>query len=127
MRSIVGSRNSPQDSPREGRAALADAARLACCTKQVVSKGSTVSPPNDEGHRANGAPQVQAKDQHSHFANDDDAGKAFAAMQARAALCGCTLHELAGGTYLVGRWNCSKSVPCLRAVGYLLRQIGGRQ
>ena len=46
-------------------------------------------------------------------------------MKARAALCGCTLHELADG-YLVGKWNYSKAVPCLRAVGDLLRQIGGR-
>ena len=52
--------------------------------------------------------------------------KAFSTMQARAALCGCTLHELADGAFLVGRWNCSKVVPCLRAVGDLLCQIGGR-
>ena len=63
--------------------------------------------------------------QHRDFANDGDAGKALATMKARAALCGCTLHELADG-YLVGRWNYSKAVPCLRAVGALLRQIGGR-
>ncbi|WP_144290193.1 hypothetical protein [Ideonella sp. A 288] len=60
------------------------------------------------------------------FANDGDSGKALATMKARAALCGCTLHELSDGAFLVCRWNYSKAVPCLRAVGDLLRQIGGR-
>ena len=80
---------------------------------------------NDEGAGVCGAnPPNANQDQHSHFANDGDAGKALATMKARAALCGCTLHELADG-YLVGKWNYSKAVPCLRAVGDLLRQIGG--
>lgn len=82
--------------------------------------------PNDEGHRANGAPAIQAQNEHPYFANDGDAGKALATMKARAARCGCSLHELADGGYLVGRWNYSKAVPCLRAVGDLLRQFGGR-
>lgn len=82
--------------------------------------------PNDKGHRANGAPETH-ENQHRDFANDGNASKALTTMQARAALCGCTLHELADGAYLVGRWNYSKAVPCLRAVGDLLRQIGGRQ
>ena len=84
-----------------------------------------MSRPNDEGHRAHGALENQTQNQHPHFANDGDAGKALATMKARAELCGCTLHELADG-YLVGKWNYSKAVPCLRAVGDLLRQIGGR-
>ena len=86
-----------------------------------------MSRPNDEGHRANGAPQIQAQTNHKHFANDDGDGKALATMKARAALCGCTLIEMADGEFLVARWNYSKAVPCLRAVGNLLRQIGGRQ
>lgn len=85
-----------------------------------------MSRPNDEGQRANAAPQVQTQNQHLHFANDDDGSKALATMKARAALCGCTLHELSDGAYLVGKWNYSRAVPCLRAVGDLLRQIGGR-
>ena len=85
-----------------------------------------MSRPNDEGQRANAAPQVQTQNQLLHFASDGAAGKALATMQARAALCGCTLLELADGGYLVGKWNYSKAVPCLRAVGDLLRQIGGR-
>ena len=84
-----------------------------------------MSRPHDKGHRVNGAPLEQAQPNHLYFANDDVGSKALATMKARAALCGCTLHELSDG-YLVGRWNYSKAVPCLRAVGDLLRQIGGR-
>lgn len=58
---------------------------------------------------------------------DGDKRKAFTTMQARAALCGCSLNELADGAFLVSRWNYSKSVPCLRAVADLLSQIGGRE
>ena len=79
---------------------------------------------NDEGHRANGAPEIY-ENRHRYCPTDDDASKALASMKAKAALCGCTLHQLSAG-YLVGKWNYSKAVPCLRAVGNLLRQIGGR-
>ena len=48
----------------------------------------------------------------------------LATMRARPAHRGCTLYELSDG-YLVGRWRCSKAVPCLRSVGDLLRRIGG--
>ena len=85
-----------------------------------------MSRPNSEGQRANAAPQLPNQNQHLDFDSDDDASKARATMQARAALCGCTLHELSDGAYLVGRWNYSKAVQCLRAVGDLLRQIGGQ-
>jgi hypothetical protein len=54
-------------------------------------------------------------------------------MQARATLCGCTQHDLPDGAYLVCRWNYGKAVrnyseavPCIRVVGDLLCQIGGR-
>ncbi len=86
-----------------------------------------MSRPNDEGAGDCGAyPPKTNQNQNRHFANDDGGSKALSTMKARAALCGCTLHELAGGAYLVGKWNYSKAVPCLRAVGDLLRQIGGR-
>ena len=81
-----------------------------------------MSRPNDEGQRCTAAPQVQTQSNHPHFANDDGASKALATMKARAALCGCTLHELSHGEFLVG----SRAVPCLRAVGNMLRQMGGR-
>ena len=85
--------------------------------RAVVNPTSEKAPDaaNDEGQRANAAPQVQTQNQHLHFASDGAAGKALA-----------TMHELANGGYLVGKWNYSKAVPCLRAVGDLLRQIGGR-
>lgn len=82
--------------------------------------------PNDEGHRVNGAHQVQAQTNRQHFANEEGDGKALATMKARAALYGCTLIEMADGEFLVARWNYSKALPCLRAVGDLLRQLGGR-
>ena len=86
-----------------------------------------MSRPNDEGAGDCGAhPPKTYQNQNLHCADDDGDGKALSTMKARAALCGCTLHELSDG-YLVGRWNYSKAVPCLRAVGDLLRQIGARQ
>ena len=83
--------------------------------------------PNGKGASSTNADAPEThENQHPHFANDGDAGKALATMKARAALCGCALHELSDG-YLVAKWNYSKAVPCLRAVGALLRQIGGRE
>jgi hypothetical protein len=83
--------------------------------------------PNSKGAGVCGtnAPETH-NNQPPHFANDDGDGKALATMTAQAARCGCALHELSDGGYLVCRWNYSKAVPCLRAVGDLLRQIGGR-
>lgn len=82
---------------------------------------------NDEGAGVCGAnPPNANQDQDLHFANDDGDGKALATMKARAALCGCTLIEMADGEFLVARWNFSRAVPCLRAVGDLLRQMGVR-
>ena len=86
-----------------------------------------MSRPHDEGHRANDAPQVQTQNQHLHFAND---GAARKALVARAARCRCMLHEVSGthnGAFLGGDWNYIKAAPCLRSVGDMLRQIGGRQ
>lgn len=59
------------------------------------------------------------------FANDDVAGEALAAMQARAEFWDSTLHKLADGAYFLGRRGDSKAVPCLLPVSDLLRQIGG--
>ncbi len=82
-----------------------------------------MSRPNDEGAGDCGSyPPKTYQNQNLHFADDDGDSKALATMKARAALCGCTLIEMAGGEFLVA----SKAVPCLRAVGDLLRQIGGR-
>jgi hypothetical protein len=83
-------------------------------------------PGNDEGHRANDAPRAQTLTNTLDFAEATEHGQAFAAMKARAARCGCTLHQLADDTYLLTRWNCCRALPCLRAVGDFLRQMGGR-
>jgi hypothetical protein len=91
----------------------------------LVPEGCKVSGPNESGHRANGARQKPNQSQQADSANDDGDRKSLATMRARAALCGCTLHEMAIGEYMVARWNYSKAVPCLRAVGDLLRRIGG--
>ena len=82
--------------------------------------------PHKEGNRANGAPEVQIQNQQRHFAVDDGHGKALATLKAQAALCGCSLVELADGSFLICRWDYSRAVPGLREVGDLLRQIGGR-
>ena len=59
------------------------------------------------------------------FADNGSSSKALASMKRRAAECGCAAHEMADGSYLVSKWGCSKSLPCLRAIGDLLRRIGG--
>lgn len=83
--------------------------------------------PNGKGASSTNADAPEThENQHLHFANDGAARKALAA---RAARCGCTLHEVAdthNGEFLGGHWNYSKPAPCLRSVGALLRQIGGR-
>ena len=56
----------------------------------------------------------------------DDAERAFSSMQAAAALLGCTLHSLACGGYLLGRWTVCRELPDLAAVGALLRQMRAR-
>jgi hypothetical protein len=87
----------------------------------------SVTPTSDEAGSARNAPAPEKQDQQTeaYFAVDDASRKAVATMRARAALAGCTLHELADGGYLVCRWNLSTFAPCLRCVGDLLRQIGG--
>jgi len=82
--------------------------------------------PNDDGAGARNANPAKTLDnQRMDFDSDDGDSKAFATMQARAAMAGCTLLELSDG-YLFSRWNYGKVVPCLRCVGDMLRQIGGR-
>lgn len=81
--------------------------------------------PNGKGVGVCGTnPPETCDNQPLHFANSDDTSKALATLKAKAALCGCTLIEMADGEFLVARWNYSRAVPCLRSVGNLLRQIG---
>ena len=79
---------------------------------------------------ADGPALLRNKDQesgHRDFASDEANRKAIAKMTARAALVGCTLHDLPDGGYLVTRWSWCKPLADLRSVGDLLRKIGGRQ
>lgn len=85
-------------------------------------------PGRDKGAGVCGAePPETHQNEHLDFAEAAEQGQVLATMRARAARCGCTLHQLADGTYLLTRWSCSRALPCLRAVGDLLRQMGGRQ
>lgn len=64
--------------------------------------------PNDEGQRWRAAPQVQTQTNHVYFANDGGARKAL---------------DLES---LLARLNYNAAEPSLRAVGDMLREIGGR-
>ena len=50
--------------------------------------------------------------------------KHFDTLAAQAALAGCTLHELAGGGFLLCRWGMAKELPGLRAVAAMLDRMG---
>jgi len=95
----------------------------------LATLGAATAPPACLNPTSDNAPwqaRVEGKEKADNrdFASDDAQGKALATMKARAALCGCSLHEMTDGTFLVARWNYSKAVPCLRAVGDMLRQMG---
>ncbi len=55
----------------------------------------------------------------------DVACKAVIVMMAQAAMAGCNLHPIEGRGFLLSRRGLSEELLCLRAVGDLLRQIGG--
>lgn len=55
---------------------------------------------------------------------DDAAGKAFATMQAQAALAGWELVALADGTFTLHRWGQFPHAPDLHAARQFLRQVG---
>ena len=85
-----------------------------------------MSPANDEGQRANVAPQVQTQTQHVDYSSADGIGKAFDTLRAQLEMCGCGLHEMADHGYFVSCGNLSRQLPDLRAVRQMLMQIGGR-
>jgi len=86
-----------------------------------------MSRPNDQGVGVRGAnPPKTLNNTHPDFASDIASGQALAAMQSRAALAGCAVYQLGEGGFVVGGRGYSKAAPDLRAVGNLLRQIGGR-
>lgn len=61
----------------------------------------------------------------SHHCATAEAAKQFRTLQARAALCGCELHALAGGGYLLSRWCLTYELHDTLAVEALLVQMGG--
>jgi len=73
-----------------------------------------------------GGPTPQDNTQNAWIVTDLDAGrKAYVTLQARAALAGFQLHELAGGELLLTRWGLAKSCPDLYSVGRFLDQVTG--
>lgn len=97
-------------------------------TNHADMTAGSVTPENDEAGSARNAPAPEKFDQQTglNFASDIGHGKALATLKAQAALCGCSLVELADGSFLICRWDYSRALPGLREVGDLLRQIGGR-
>lgn len=77
-------------------------------------------PAGEIAGRAHGEANTDIVDQQSNERQD------FEKAQAKAALLGCTLHQLSSGGYLLGRWTMCRELPDLRAVLTLLAQIGGR-
>lgn len=51
--------------------------------------------------------------------------KLFASLQARFAMLGHSVYELADGSYLVTRWGFARQCPDAHALTAFLRQIGG--
>jgi len=93
--------------------------------------GAAAAPPAGVTPTSDNAPwqgrvEGNEKTDDGDFASDDARGQALATMKARAALCGCSLHEMADGAFFVAGLKNRMAVPCLRAVGDMLRQIGGR-
>ena len=68
-----------------------------------------MSRPHDDGHRANGARQEQTQNNHLHFANGGAVSKALVDRES-----------------LLASLNYNAAEPSIRAVGDILREIGGR-
>jgi len=54
-----------------------------------------------------------------------EADKTLNTLQARAALCGCSLIKLKDDTLLLSRWGQSKEFPSTESVEGVLRQMEG--
>ncbi len=83
-------------------------------------------PPGVQAEGFKGQEQDDSRDsQASGYGTQADAERmAVATMSAHAARAGCTLHELAGGGFLLCKWSLSRELPDLRAVAALLRRMG---
>ena len=92
----------------------------------TAAAGAVVTPTSDNAHLAVGAVEKQRAGDCSILEQHADDGKRFATLRALLALAGgFTLLELADGSYLVTRWNCSRPLADLRAVAVFVRQVRG--
>lgn len=83
-------------------------------------------PTNDEGPSVDALGHLVQTTTDTSIFHDLNAGrKALSTIQARAALAGFQLHELAGGELLLTRWGLAKSCPDLYSVGRFLDQVTG--
>ena len=83
---------------------------------------------NDEGVGVSSADPFQtSKITQSDFAITGDFDQALRSIRVHLNAKGFNLHELECGGYLVARWGMARELPCLRAVGNMLRRIGGQQ
>ena len=92
--------------------------------------------PNDEGRRGNGTPQATNETEPAHIATPPAAAqiddghhheKLRATLAAQLALAGgFALLQLADGSWLVSRWNCTRHLADLNGVAQFARQVGAR-
>lgn len=74
---------------------------------------------NDQGPRDNDKADTVI------VAELDAERKAFTSLQARYAMAGFSLIELADGSLLASRWNLTRPLPDAHAASQFLRRIGG--
>ena len=108
--------------------AHADPAGLAPLGAVAAAPAGLSPPRKDEAHRLAGAAGLKGQDKADTkiFADIDAGRKSFVLLQARYAMAGFALLELADGTLLAARWNCCKPLADLYAATRFLRQIGGK-
>lgn len=91
----------------------------------AVALGS-VTPTCDNARVVPGVIEVQGSGVDSRDSADSrEDRKLFTTLQARLALLGYSLTELAGGTFLVSRWNLTLHLSDLIGVRTFLHRVGG--
>lgn len=91
----------------------------------ALARAFNVAPTNDEASNCANSRGPEDHQTHSDFASDGAAVKRQANLTAELALLGYTLHELSDRTFLVCRWDRSRTLVDLHAVASFLRQAGG--
>jgi len=99
----------------------------ACPIKDQESAPVTGAPNTKTPEAVDAAPgaETQENQQLNCVTDLDCARKNFLTLQARAAMAGYALHELANG-YLLCRWDRARQLPDLLAVAAVLLQMGVR-